>query len=90
MASEPVIHELSFNPTPLRELASKEIPRTAYELPSPVPSTPGLHIKKSTSSLGCPHPDVGNVSPLVGPFASNGAAAVSEISLPETSFQNAR
>ena len=88
MSSDRSTHELPSTSTPLRELASKEI--SVYELPSPVPSAPGLHVKRSTPSIGSPQRDLGNPSPLVGPYTSNSAATVSDIDLPATSIRNMR
>ncbi|KAL6720914.1 hypothetical protein ACLMJK_000013 [Lecanora helva] len=85
MSSEPARHELQSSPLPLQELASQEINNnTVHELPSPLPSPSALHLKQSTSSLRSLQHGSGNVSPLVGPYSGDGAAAVSEVSLPDT------
>ena len=90
MSSDRETHELHSTSTPPRELASKEIPPTVHELPSPVPSAFGLHLKRSTSSFGGSQREVGTPSPSAGPYQSDGAATVSDIDLPATSIRDVR
>ena len=90
MSSDPAgpnlgTQELPSTATPLRELASKEVPHIVHELPSPMPAASGPPTKRSPSDMESSQLNVEDVSPFVGPYTRHSAAAVSDMSLPETS-----